>query len=338
VLPCLPVCPGSLTLVYLLTRSVPLATSILAMKAKGHILAAAYTPPRTRLENTAPVCSTGECVFPDFVSVGVCSEVADVTRYLSVARRTDKNWNYPGLVSNTTWTAVLSGGHSLTIPTAQGFALFPAISTNASLAFAKYGAIAIANQFIIYSNPAPIPGGNISFRAAEMVWYWCAKALSLKVTGGVPEWKEVARSANVISNTATSFQIWQHYKLAYCMYGLSEPCGQLPWGTLVLASPPGFEAHPRLVVEELAGLATSSLLHGSFWNGLETPLSPSNGTDEAQSAWFLSQGTGYYRIRGDVSLALGLALWPNISRSANPARQIEALQNMTSNISKGLEN
>jgi hypothetical protein len=230
------------------------------------------------------------------------------------------------------------GNHTLKTPTIRSFGLYPAInSPGHSISFTDFINISIADEYIIYTNTPALATQNITFHAIEIMWYWCAKAFSLKVTGNVPQWNELARSADVINNTARSFQMLGSLQLGLCAYGLSTSCDQSQWGKLILAPPPGFASHPNLVMDEVTGVAASVVLHSSFWDGVSVPLSSPNETGDG-GRMAMVRNKLFYRVQGDISLALSYILWPNAYGLADAAMQFRGLANIASNIAKSMEN
>jgi len=60
-------------------------TYLRTLKLKQHITAGAYTPANQTVPSDPLTCSMGECEFPDFVTLGICSDVVDVSSLLTTS-------------------------------------------------------------------------------------------------------------------------------------------------------------------------------------------------------------------------------------------------------------
>jgi hypothetical protein len=311
---------------------------------KRNILSGAYSQAGTALEDSPPVCGSGDCKFPDFVSLGVCTKVSDISNHLSIKRVDDRDWNIFGLDDNSTWTASLPLNPAtmvLTIPNLRSLDFF-ADPTGRSLSFNETeSTTSLLNMYLIFSNPPTEPSGHVSFGSFEIMFYWCAKAFSLNVTATTAHWTELARSAIINENNATSLNFFKNTRFTLCMLSIGKECNSFAWGHTILASPPGFESHPDLAIEETTGVAIGAALLLSFLTSPIPPPRPGNSIITAnRDGGMILIGKGMYRITGDISLALGTQLWG----SAPPGQplslfaQLEAARDVFSNMAKGLEN
>jgi hypothetical protein len=308
-------------------------------KLKRNVLAGAYTELYEDLADISPSCSSGDCSFPHFVSLSICSEVADVSEHMSVKRLPDRNWDLYGLNDNTTWEAGMPWNWSLVAPNIRSFD-FDAITAPHSLGFPdEKKNISLADMYLLYSNGQAMGGQNATFHAMEMLFYPCAKAYAVTVTGGVAQWRELATSIDVISNTATSIDLIRNPTYQVCVF-VGQRCEQYTWGNLTLGPPQGFEEQGSVFVDELTALDLSSVLLMSFWDGISPPsfFYTTNGSEGARPGGMVLYGENVYRMQGDISMAVGMALWQNISEIGDPTQQVHGLRNLTSNMAKGLEN
>jgi len=314
-----------------------------ALDLKRHITIGALTPTGEQTADDPVDCSTGECVFPDFATVGVCSDAADVSDSLVTTRPPLRDWALVGLSSNNTWSAALPGGYNLTIPTLYAFDIFFPRNFVPSISFQHLRNQTFASIYLIYSNlvdPGD-PQSEVEFGAAELAWYWCAKAYSVNVTGGRQRRKELSRSTRILNQTSISNNIAGNKQFAYCWFEVIAKCEQLPWGTTTMEPPLGFEEHPPFVIHELSSLGISLVLQQSFWEGLKPPVtSPVYNTSAqlpAQEGIFRARGRKIWRSQSDFGMAFGINLWRDFSGGVDPADQVDALRNITANIATGLE-
>lgn len=159
---------------------------------------------------TIPSCQTGNCTWPEFSTLGICSKVANVSSFLTVSP-------LPGdISSNLTYTvennaalpngAYLKAGEVVMNITASpdvidGFSVSP---VNHSLAFANEPNAAyttINNYFVIWQNKDSQGQGD--FGAIEVLIYWCVNTYSTQVQAGIPSTNITASSVNVGSGNAS---------------------------------------------------------------------------------------------------------------------------------------
>lgn len=315
-------------------------TYLRLLNLKRSISDSAFSPISQPVAPNALTCSTGECEFPDLVTVGICSEVADVSDSLNTSRPPDREWGMPGLNYNMTWSAALPWGQNLTIPTVFGFDFWATRDFAPTLAFKALENQSFANIYIIYSNVIGLDTAepSVEFRAVEAVWYWCTKSYSVGVKGGKTLWNETSRSTRVMSDTTIAVNVSRNPVFWMCAFEISpRKCEENTWGRLTLAPPPGHEDHPPLVVDELTSLGVSSHVSVSFWNGVDSPLVAVNLTSSSKGM-FLALGRSVFRIQGDLSMAYAVNLWRDLRGSVDPSIQLPILRNLTANIGQGLEN
>ena len=300
----------------------------------------AYTPPEKTLSDIAPICSSGDCSFPNFTSLGICTQVTNISHQLNVTRLPDRDWHFTKLQDNTTWAASLPGHDPLVVPNLRAFNIYsPVPGLKVTFPTTNERNLSLADMLLVFSNPPTPTGGNVIFEALEVLFYWCAKGYSLSVSDGIPHWAEVARGAVAVDNTATSLNLATNTKYQMCMFASSgRGCIEDQWGNLTLAPPAGFESHEPLVVNELSGLTISALLQLSFWNGVSAPFWETDLRTPDPDGGMFMMGDAVYRVEGDISLALGSILWRNLTEVPDPALQFQSLTNMSVNMGKAMEN
>ena len=313
---------------------------------KQYLLAGAYMPPWQTVDYIAPACSSGDCEFPDFVSLGICSKIRDITSQLNITRLPDRDWHLIGLDDNTTWSVSLPSvfGSPLVVPNLRSFNIYPGgyiRSPDQGLATERN--LSVANLLLVYGNAPTAPGANSTFGAMEVLFHLCTRGFSLTVRNGVPRWAEAPGSgaAAVLANTAQAFDLAASAQFQGCMLmrdPREEPCQNVTWGSVTLAPPRGFERHAPITVDESAGLAVSAMLQMSFWNGATTPFWATTAPAKDPDGGMFMVGVTYYRLLGDISLAIGNALFRSVSAPHDPASQLESVGNMSRNMGVAMEN
>jgi hypothetical protein len=238
------------------------------MKFKRRLLTGAYTLPRSVLDYTLPICTSSDCGFPDFISLGICTKASDVSSHLKIERLPDRDWNIIGLNDNTTWRVSLPGSRRIMVPNTRSFdILITSLFTPShnSLSFTELELnTSLANNFFVFANaPAP-PATNVVFKAVETLFYWCTKTYSLGVSSGAPSWAVSAPSAHVVDSDIFALDSMRRMDFISCSIKVGKPCNEVLFGHLSLAPPPGFESHAPIVVDEVAALTVSLMLQMSF--------------------------------------------------------------------------
>ncbi|KAK1757077.1 hypothetical protein QBC47DRAFT_459729 [Echria macrotheca] len=316
-------------------------TYLRSLNLKQHISNGAYTPASQTVASDSLDCTTGDCEFPDFVTVGICSNVSDVSSHVKSNRLPPRTWDLPGLPYNMTWSATLPWGQNLTIPTVYAFDFWATRDFAPTLAFKSLENQSFADFFLIYSNVLGLdtPEPTVEFRAVELVWYWCTKSYSVSVKGGQTSWHETSRSIKVLKDTTTAVNVVRNPAFWLCTFQISpKRCEEYTWGNLTLAPPPGSEDHAPLIVDELTSLGVSSYLSLSFWDGVTPPMTSASTTIGTSEGMFRALGRRFYRIQGDLSMAFAVNMWRDLAGSVDPDTQVPILRNLTENIGLGLEN
>ncbi|KAK3356527.1 hypothetical protein B0T25DRAFT_603008 [Lasiosphaeria hispida] len=316
------------------------------LNMKRHVAGGAYTPAGQQMVPNPIACSTGDCDFPDIVTVGVCSDVSDITHLLKTTEPPPREWpNMPGLSSNRTWSAALPAGQNLTIPSLFAFDFFLTLDLAPSLSFQHIQNQTFANIYLIYSNVIGLntPQARVEFQAVEMAWYWCTKSYSINVARGITRWQEISRSAQILDDSTTAVNMPSNLDFILCVFELTpKKCEENSWGNLTLAPPPGFERHPPLVINELASLGLSAFLTMSFWNGVKSPLNLASTSEleigSESEGMFRALGRKFFRIQGDLSLAFAINMYRDFLGVVDPSSQVPILRNLTTNIASGIEN
>ncbi|CAK7230310.1 hypothetical protein SBRCBS47491_007541 [Sporothrix bragantina] len=232
-----------------------------------------------------PECSTAECSFPSFPTLGVCAKVANATALLNVTVLPNAGFNDSSGWGDETSINTRMVAYNVTAPQPGAWITTPVAYTmnyftlNESLYFQDDRDLrytTLHDGLVIYSNGPNIsyPNHDVTavptFQAAEVVLHLCVKTLDVKVSQG----KAVTTSSNEqfhILGDVPSEPIFKHECVSWGITGEVTPfvCGYVPHQprtpyTIALEGPGGnFSAHSKLLAEVTVdmhlGLTT-------FWN------------------------------------------------------------------------
>lgn len=156
------------------------------------------------IPSSTPSCPSGNCTWPDFSSLGICSKVANVTSFLNIAPIAGNMSTVFNYVINNNVTlpngAYLQAGEmtmNITSPPnmVDGSSVSP---VNHSLAFANEPNAAyttISDYFVIWQNDDG--QGQGTFGAMEILLYWCVHTYSTEVRDGVSNTTISSTSVNI---------------------------------------------------------------------------------------------------------------------------------------------
>ncbi|CZR65452.1 uncharacterized protein PAC_15352 [Phialocephala subalpina] len=132
-------------------------------------------------------CSSADCSFPRYKSVGTCATAANITSLLNVSaiqNSTSADWLYPaweGIIAEngtTAWNASLPNGVSFVTPASISYMALPSNKTIAFVNDTNMGFAAFEYMILIWSN-----AGNITYagsnRTSEAPWKFEAIEVAL---------------------------------------------------------------------------------------------------------------------------------------------------------------
>jgi hypothetical protein len=307
-------------------------TDILGVKRV--ILAGSYTKPanssaqelsssNSLASQQTLTCDSSDCTWPDFYSVGMCSKVANVTSHLAVSQVADSEWGIPG--TNLTYSASLpSVNLTLTAPNIHSFGM--AVPSAPSISFNDSDTnLTALNAYFIFGNPSFSMEAAPTFEAVEILQYWCLKQYSVSISGGKTTTTGSDAASTIILDNATSLAAQFNSKFTACK-GSGFDCPAQNWGkaSLFVAGGNTSTDQTRFDIEELTGAFLSSLMVDSF-GGIGTSI-PRGGN-------FL-QGLDrrVYQMDSDIAFAFGTDLFGDPSKPSNPAVQLDAVKQASSNM------
>ncbi|KUJ09624.1 uncharacterized protein LY89DRAFT_657053, partial [Mollisia scopiformis] len=266
---------------------------------------------------STPSCSSGNCTWPDFSSLGICSKVANVTSFLTVSPlATNLSASIGYMVDNNVTLpngAFLQAGEmAMNITTAPNVDNSSSVSpVNGSLAFANEPNAAyttISDHYVIWQNTAG--QGQADFGAMEILLYWCVNTYSTQVTAGISSTSISSTSVNIAS-TNTSLTLPD----SNSANGTFQQ-----WGELAMNPS---NSSDNYTVDGSANAALAAYMGTTFRGTYEIGLGGGYTTDAAQvlvSALFGEPGLA--GARGQVADDM----------------QLSGVQNLTQNIATGMTN
>jgi hypothetical protein len=289
--------------------NVIVAASSDAFSIENAVLSAAYLGPNSSLEAISPICSTAQCTWPDYSSIGICASLTNVSdfdnqallkQYLTYVIQTHYDM-YPG--GDPVYAAFIVSWPS------------PSNLYNQSVTQAAVSQpwIAFSNELVSLTRTPDVS----TFRFYAITFYFCIKTLHTAVTRGIPDVHELS-SLLEISSPPVQFLNFEWNSTFF----LNDTCGnELVSKSMKLAGP--LNSTESYSVDMCTGL-----LFSNFFNLAIT------------GAIFLHKDKTVAFVIGQISTALGLSLFGNFLNTTifNPATQFDNVDSMMGNIAKSLTN
>ncbi|KAK3385148.1 hypothetical protein B0H63DRAFT_543354 [Podospora didyma] len=295
------------------------------IEVKKAILSGAYLPKvgSTASGSQGVVCSTANCTWPEFTSLGICTKIANSTGHLKVSQEPDSDWGI-GKPSSTNRAALSAVNMSLVIPNLHSLAVAVPSAPSISFKGSDIGA-ALLDVYLIFADPSFSAGGSPSFYAAEVLFHWCAQAHSIQVMNGNITASSTEVRSTIIENTATSLAAQFSGKFLSCA-GSGIDCRPENWGQVKLQADDSSTTH--LAIEELTGAYLSKLV-ADLMGGI--------GASVPRGGNFL-QGLGpqVHHMDSELMWAVGANLFPDPFRPSDPAAQFQTISRISNNIASSL--
>jgi hypothetical protein len=281
-----------------------------------------------------PNCSTAECDWLPYGSLGICSGVKNITEFamndsgiISLARAQISN-----LYNSSSQSAALvfiPERYSPTYVVVSNFIPSPTKAFNQSVTNTMH-----ANLFIAYSNePLNISAGfdnNLNgFHFLEVALYWCTKSYSTSVKNGTSTTVELFTKSEILTpqaaNMSRSLSVFYNAGFTGCYDPHSPPCQGYGGTEVDFAAPDGLplDSKPKYWVDLWTALAMSFTTHFAMMGGA------------LQTA-----GLTIYAENSDTALGLSTALFGDrIGLEPYPLEvQLQNIQQTAANIARGLTN
>ena len=279
------------------------------------ILNAAYLGPNLSLPTVNPICSTAQCTWPNYGSLGICVGLKNVTDSANV------------FLLEAYFKEVVQQYYNLVVGLTTVYPAFILEWPSPSNLFNEtVGRAAIVEHWIAFSNTMVnltdyVNIDTSSFQFFAVAFFFCTKTLSSDVDVGVPHVSEVSSTVNILSSPVESLNYWWNTSLL----SANLTCGPPLAGTsMVLGGSTG------LTTETYAVDVCTSLIFSNFF-GLVTEGVILLGNDLAIEFEY-----------GQMSQALSLALFGEFNYQnrviKDPATQFDAVMRMMENVAGGVTN
>lgn len=284
------------------------------------------------MPDVVPVCSSGDCTWDLYGSIGICSDVVNVTasgneavlapiRSSASSRLAVIFNNTFGMISDSTY-----GGFMLSsVP--SSFPVIVGPMPNATGAFNQsVSSLLINDNYIAYSdelmtNSTITDSSKLKF--LEVAFYWCTKTFSTDVAAGVSTTEEVSQAATPLKPVPSTLNfIWS--TVFYPCY-MSGTCNKTLGGLEVeLGAPPGVSSSENYTVDVWTALIASALVSVTTYDAL-----------------LVDQFRGVIASNGGgIAQAFGVPLLGDLMTfvSPPPEEQLEGVRNVSTNIARSMTN
>jgi hypothetical protein len=280
-------------------------------------LTAAYLGPNQTLPGVDPICSSGDCDWPIYGSLGICAEIVNISASTNSSLL---SW------LQEVFLVELQGSQYSTVVAEAGSAPyylavlipFPDPSTEFKEAPPQ---TVISQSFIGYFNNPVSLTNNTELAKVQYIgvsMYFCTQSFSTTVKGGIQNTSELAYSNNILSSSTT------------------ESINSY-WNSALFGTPtcdPGPQTGSTITLSGATGLSnetyTIDFCTGTYLSGLYI-VGTSGGV-------LLDLKHAVVDTVGQISQALGIAIYGDFYSSAipDPATQYGNIMVMMENIGKSL--
>jgi hypothetical protein len=280
-------------------------------------LTAAYLAPNQELPGVDPICSSGDCDWPIYGSLGICAEVVNISATTNTTLLSDLLEAFLIELRESQYSTVFAGAGSTSYYLT---ALMP--FTQPSTEFKEAPPQAVISQAVVVHFDGPVSIANdtnlAKIQYIGVSLYFCTQSFSTTVKNGVHNTSELSYTNNILSSTTTESvnAIWNQ-----ALYGAS-------------VCDPGPETGSTITLSGAAGVSnenyTIDFCTAMYLSQLYI-IGTSGGT-------LLELDRTVFATVGQISQALGIAIYgaynsPNIP---DPATQYGNVQLMMENIGRSL--
>jgi hypothetical protein len=281
-------------------------------------LTAAYLGPNQTLPGVDPICSSGDCDWPKYGSLGICAETVNISASTNSSLLSWLQEVFLYEVQNSQYATVFAeagnGSYYLAVQIP-----FPLPSTEFKEAPLQ---TVISQTFIGYfNNPVSITNdtelAKIQFIGVSL--YFCTQSFLTTVKGGIHNTSNLAYTNNIVSSSTTASvnAYW-----ASLIFGATtcNPGGPLTESTITLSGATGL-SNETYTIDFCTGAYLSSMYIVGTSGGV-----------------LLDLQFGVVDAVGQISQALGIAIYGDSSSSSipDPATQYGNIKFMMENIGESL--
>ncbi|ERS95456.1 hypothetical protein HMPREF1624_08334 [Sporothrix schenckii ATCC 58251] len=233
----------------------------------------------------SPECSTAECSFPSFATLGICAKVANATSLLNITVLPNAGFNDSSGWGDEATINMRMVAYNVTAPQPGAWITTPVAYTmnlltlNESFFFRDDSDVRYTTLYdglLIYSNGPNMsyPNHDVAavpqFQALELVLHLCVKTLDVRVSEGRPVTTTTSEQCRIVGDLP-SVPVFKHDCVTWNITGDVTPfvCGYMPTSpsrpyTITLDGPGGnFSVHSKLLTEVTVDMHLGLT---SFWN------------------------------------------------------------------------
>ncbi|KAH8884101.1 hypothetical protein GQ53DRAFT_662408, partial [Thozetella sp. PMI_491] len=241
-------------------------------REKLALVQGAFSVPNETVPYVTPVCPSGECEWPQYGSLAMCSGVANLTAagnatLLSILRK-EASIRLQALFNSTLSMVVALDypipGVPASFPIIMGPTPGPTGTFNTSVA-----ELLIMDNYLAYTDSVLTNTSEASMdqlKFLEIGFYWCTKTISTVVHNGIPHTEEVASAARALRSSPQSLNFgWN--PIIYPCYA-SGTCNATFGGLEVELEPPLGAPPETYTVDVWSSLMASALFFASMYDSL----------------------------------------------------------------------
>ncbi|KAH8904952.1 hypothetical protein BR93DRAFT_882125 [Coniochaeta sp. PMI_546] len=307
-----------------------------AVREQQAVYQGGFYPPNEEAPHVAPVCSSGDCVWPTYGSLAVCSDVVNLTAQGNTALLENMR-NITSKRLQILYTSIKSNGdiygwanfQAQALPGFYPVILGPMLSPSNSFNDSVKNLI-LNDNFVAYpvkmlnsSDPLDMD----SFHFLGLTFWWCTKSYSSRVKAGEHTTTEVATRSEVkpstqqSENTQTLNMAWSHD--FYPCYTAGTCNATFGPAAVELEPPAETSQTENYTVNVWTGLTVSGLLAATMWDSVL--MDPSHGV-------VTSNG-------GGVAKAFALSVLGDfMAPTPAPLEQLKSSRQVAANIARTITN
>jgi len=280
-------------------------------------LTAAYLGPNQTLPGVDPICSSGDCDWPIYGSLGICAEIVNISASTNSSLLSWLQEVFLFELRNSQYSTVITEVGSAPYYLAVQIP-FPEPSTEFKEAPAQ---TVISQAFISYfNNPVSLTSdadlAKVQYIGVSL--YFCTQSFSTTVKGGIHNTSELAYTNNILSSSTTE-SINAYWNLALQGNPVCDP-GPQTGSTITLSGPTGL-SNETYTIDFCTGVYLSDLYIVGTSGGI-----------------MLNQERSVTDTIGQISQALGIAIYGDFNSPTipDPATKYGNIKFMMENIGKSL--
>jgi hypothetical protein len=280
-------------------------------------LTAAYLGPNQTLPGVDPICSSGDCDWPIYGSLGICAEIVNISASTNSSLLSWLQEVFLIEIQKSQYATVISEAGSAPYYLAV---LIPLPDPSTEFKEAPPQTV-ISQAFVGYfNNPVRLTNdtdlATILYIGVSL--YFCTQSFSTTVKGGVHNTSELAYNNNILSSSTTE-SMNSYWNLALYGNPICDP-GPLTGSTITLSGAAGL-SNETYTIDFCTGVYLSGLYIIGTSGGI-----------------LLDLGRSITDVVGQISQALGIAIYGDFNSSTipDPATQYGNIKLMMENIGKSL--